>query len=112
MAQAQALQRDRAKLANAHLTLVMVTNDSASTLVSAAKGYKCTLVMPETMSMERRAMLKGLGADLILTPASEATSSGCDRRPRSPTPPGPFDADGGRNGGTGPGKPQYSAHYW
>src|SRR5205823_14517440 len=41
--------------------------------VSAAKGYKCTLVMPETMSIERRAMLKGLRAELILTPASDAT---------------------------------------
>jgi cysteine synthase A len=39
--------------------------------VCAARGYKCALIMPETMSMERRVLLKALGADLILTPASE-----------------------------------------
>lgn len=39
--------------------------------VAAAKGYKCTLVMPETMSMERRLLLKGYGADLVLTPGPE-----------------------------------------
>lgn len=39
--------------------------------VCAAKGYRCTLIMPETMSMERRVLLKALGAELILTPAAE-----------------------------------------
>ena len=39
--------------------------------VSAAKGYKLVLTMPETMSQERRNLLKALGANLVLTPGAE-----------------------------------------
>ena len=39
-------------------------------MVSAIKGYKLTLTMPETMSVERRNLLKALGANLVLTPGA------------------------------------------
>ena len=40
-------------------------------LVAAAKGYKLTLTMPDTMSIERRNLLKALGANIVLTPGAE-----------------------------------------
>lgn len=39
--------------------------------VCAVKGYRCILVMPETMSLERRKLLKALGAEIILTPGEK-----------------------------------------
>jgi cysteine synthase len=51
----------------------------ALAMVCAARGYKCALTMPETMSKERRMLLRAYGAELILTPGSEGMAGAIRR---------------------------------
>ncbi len=51
----------------------------ALAMVAAARGYRCILTMPETMSVERRHLLTLLGAEIVLTPGPEAMSGAISR---------------------------------
>jgi cysteine synthase A len=54
----------------------------ALAFICAAKGYRLCLTMPETMSLERRKLLKHLGADLVLTPAKEGMTGAIEEAHR------------------------------
>jgi len=51
----------------------------ALAFVCASKGYHCVLTMPETMSMERRVLLRLLGAEIVLTPGTEGMNGAIKR---------------------------------
>ena len=48
-------------------------------MICVTRGYRCILTMPETMSMERRNLLKALGAEVVLTPGAEGMSGAVRR---------------------------------
>ena len=63
-------------------TIVEATSGNtgiALAMVGAARGYKVILTMPETMSTERRVMLRAYGAEIVLTPGSEGMAGAVDR---------------------------------
>ena len=81
LAMIDAAERD-GLIAPGRTTIIEPTSGNtgvALAMVAAARGYDLVLTMPDTMSVERRALLKAYGARLVLTPGSEGMSGAVSR---------------------------------
>ncbi len=81
LAMVDAAERD-GRISPGRTTLIEPTSGNtgvALAMVAAARGYDLVLTMPDTFSLERRALLKAYGARLVLTPGSEGMTGAVDR---------------------------------
>ena len=73
---------ERAGKLAAGATVVEATSGNTGislAMISAVRGYRCMLVMPADMSLERRHILRAFGADIVLTPAEQGMSGAVAR---------------------------------
>jgi len=84
---------EEAGLLKGDVTVVEPTSGNtgiALAMVCAARGYKCIFTMPETMSKERRMLLRGYGAELVLTPGPDGMGGAIARAKEIAEGPGHF----------------------
>lgn len=76
------LEAERAGDLGEGSTIVEATSGNTGislAMIAAVRGYRCILVMPDDMSLERRRILRAYGADVVLTPAAEGMTGAVER---------------------------------
>jgi cysteine synthase A len=76
------LEAERAGKLTHGATIVEATSGNTGislAMIAAVRGYRCVLVMPEDMSLERRYILRAYGADIVLTPAADGMTGAVTR---------------------------------
>jgi cysteine synthase A len=81
-AMSMVLEAERAGRLAEGATIVEATSGNTGislAMIAAVRGYRCVLVMPEDMSLERRYILRAYGADIVLTPAADGMTGAVAR---------------------------------